>query len=193
MQNGITDIKIDRPGPESEVHLLHRVGTMPMKALDRAVTLLRAANDQISTSTIETIDPRFVLTHAWSFGRFEESKKLILQNFEKDTRSIPSIHSAYILGLPPYYLMSSGEAHDVVAARVLGRKEISVNVQSYCYANPNRLLIEGNQVYYWAAELDDWRGFGSESNDTTKILEALGVESKQTVVNRLKRMFSNSD
>jgi hypothetical protein len=89
--------------------------------------------------------------------------------------------------------MSSGEAHDVVAARVLGRKEISVNVQSYCYAHPNRLLIEGNQVYYWAAELDDWRGFGSESNDTIKILEALGVESKQTVVNRLKRMFSNSD
>ena len=89
LQNGITDIKIDRPGPESEVHLLHRVGTMPMKALDRAVTLLRAANDQISTSTIETIDPRFVLTHAWSFGRFEESKKLILQNFEKDTRQFP--------------------------------------------------------------------------------------------------------
>jgi hypothetical protein len=192
LQDGVTDVPIDKPGPESEVHLLHKVGPLPMQALNRAVTLMRSANEQVSTSTVETIDPRFVLIHAWSASRLEESKRLISKTFEKREDSIPGIHSVYMLGLPPYYVMSTGDAHDVVAARLLGMKEIRVKVGSYCNAHPNRLLVEGNRVYFWAAEYEEWREFGTESNETVKILEALGVESKQTVVDRVKRLFTHS-
>ena len=95
LQNGVTDVPISRPGPESEVHLMHQVGTLPMKALERAVTVLRAAsfNKQVSTEkNLELVDPRFLLMHAWSQHRLDESKRLLMEGFDKDDDSVPGIH-----------------------------------------------------------------------------------------------------
>jgi hypothetical protein len=105
---------------------------------------------------------------------------------------LPGIHAVYTLELPPYYLIATGEPHDVVVARLLGKQEIAANIRSYCNADTNRLSIEGNDVYFWAAEFDEWRQFGTESTQTIQILEALGVQSKQTTGNRLKRFFSSA-
>lgn len=120
LQDGVSDLPIDKPGPESQVHLLHQVGPLPMKALKRAVTLLNAASEQFSTDNVETIDARFVLIHAWDTHRLEEAKRLLLDGFEKDRTHLPGIHAVYTLGLPPYYLMGTGE---VVAARLWGSRK----------------------------------------------------------------------
>jgi hypothetical protein len=192
LQDGVTDVAIDKPGPGSEVHLLHMVGSLPMEALERAVTNLRAANidKQISTDSVEIVDPRFLLIHAWSQHRLDESKRFLIEGFQQGDEFIPGIHSVYITGLPPYYLVGTGEAHDVVAARLLG-KQIRVKICDYCEPDTSRLSIGGNDVYYWYSEGDQWRSFGKESNATIQILEALGVQSRQSVGDRLKRFFSN--
>lgn len=193
LQDGVTDVVIDKPGPESEVHLLHEVGSLPMKALNRAVTLLSAANidKQTSTGSVEMVDPRFLLIHAWSKHRLDESKRLLIEGFQKGDQLIPGIHSVYIAGLPPYYLVSSGEAHDVVAARLLG-KQIRVKICDYCEPDTSRVSIDGNDVYHWYSEGDQWRSFGKESNTTIQILEALGVQSRHSVGDRLKWFFSSA-
>jgi len=176
LQDGILDIPIDKPGPESEVHLLHQVGPIPMKALKRTVKLLNAVNEHVSTNTLDKVDPRFVLVHAWNRHRLGEAKRLLSEGFQKERTDLPGIHAVCTSGLPPYYLMSSGEAHDVVAARLLEKQEILVNVKSYCNAETNRLSIEGNDVYFWAAENEEWRRLYTESDGTIRILEALGVQ-----------------
>lgn len=87
--------------------------------------------------------------------------------------------------------MSTGEAHDVVAARLLG-KQLRVKVLDYCEPDISRLSIEGNNVYAWDSEGERWLSFGKESDTTIRILEALGVQSKLSVGNRLRRMFSSA-
>ncbi len=192
LQDGILDIPIDKPGPESEVHLLHQVGPMPMNALNRALTLLNAANEHVSTDTLDRVDPRFVLIHAWDSRRLEEAKRLLSEGFQKERTALPGIHAVYTSGLPPYYLMSTGEAHDIVAARLLGKQEILVNIKGYCNAETSRLSIEGNDVYSWAAESEEWKLLNTESDKTIRILEALGVQSKQAVGHRLAGLFSSA-
>jgi hypothetical protein len=191
-ESGIADIAVNEPGPGDEVELLHKVGPFSAKAVENAIRLLYAVNEQVGTDTVEKIDPRFILARAWSKSRLEQSEEILWNGGHKDTEDLPLVYSVYLLGLQePYYLLGGGDSHYVVAARVLNLPEIRVRVGGYCYAKTELLAIEGHHVYFWVPDSEEWKAFSfSETEETIRVLKAFGVESKQTVTQRLKRLFS---
>lgn len=161
----------DRPAPQnisacSDTGLRTKIGPYPVEKFAYVLRLLAVSREQIEEE--QEVDPKFILTHAYSVQRLRDAQECIGRHLFGS----PVLVRYRFPKLPDLYLVEN-EGHGIVAARLAERKTITALVKSGFDCKADSAEIRGQSVCI--RDAGDEFSSKKVEQDVIDILLALGV------------------